>query len=78
MDCDLGVNIKLIQGDSLKVVKKLDEKFDVIYIDPPYFSGINEQSLESIKDIAKSIIILEHVVEVDFRDFEIIKQKKYG
>lgn len=76
--CDLGVNIKLIQGDSIKVVKKLDEKFDVIYIDPPYFSGINEQSLESIKDIAKSIIILEHVVEVDFRDFELLKQKKYG
>lgn len=70
--------LNLIQGDSLKITKKFDEKFDVIYIDPPYFSGINEQSLEAIKDIAKSIVIIEHVIDVDFKDFEIIKQKKYG
>lgn len=70
--------LSLIQGDSLKAVKKFDEKFDVIYIDPPYFSGINELSLDAVKDIAKSIIIIEHVFEIDFKDFEIIKQKNYG
>ena len=68
---------KLFIGDSLKIVSKLD-KFDVIYIDPPYFSGIYEKSLEAIKKIANNIIILEHVTEVDFQGFKIIKQKKYG
>ena len=68
---------KLYIGDSLKTVSKLD-KFDVIYIDPPYFSGIYEKSLEAIKKNANNIIILEHVTEVDFHGFEIIKQKKYG
>ena len=68
---------KLIVGDSLKVIRKSDEKFDVIYIDPPYFSGIYEKSLDAVRNIC-GIIILEHVTEVDFGGFEIIKQKKYG
>ena len=72
-----GEGLKLILADSLKTAPKLD-KFDVIYIDPPYFSGIYEKSLQAVKDIADGIIILEHVTEVDFQGFEVIKQKKYG
>ena len=68
----------ILLGDSLKIVPKLDENFDVIYIDPPYFSGIYEKSLEAVKDITSNIVILEHVTDVDFGDFEILKQKKYG
>ena len=32
--------ITSVLGDSLKYAQSLDKKFDVIYIDPPYFSGI--------------------------------------
>ena len=73
-----GNQVELIIGDSLKLTQKLDKKFDVIYIDPPYYSGVYEQSLESIKNILKGIVILEHVTDVDFKGYEIIKQKKYG
>lgn len=69
---------ELIKGDALKSVPKLTKKYDVIYIDPPYFAGIYEKSLQAVKDIADSIIILEHVTDVDFSGFEILKQKKYG
>ena len=69
---------ELIIGDSLKITEKMNEKFDVIYIDPPYFAGIYEQSLNSIKHIAEGIVILEHVNEIDTSGYEIIKQKKYG
>lgn len=69
---------KLIIGDSLKIPNKLTEKFDVIYIDPPYFSGIYEKSLAAIKELTDGIVILEHVTDVDFSGFELIKQKKYG
>ena len=69
---------ELIQGDALKIVQKLDRSFDVVYIDPPYYSGIYEASLDAVKNIAHNIIILEHVTEVDFGDLEILKQKKYG
>lgn len=71
-------NPKLIFGDSLKIATKYDERFDVIYIDPPYFSGIYEKSLDAIKNIAGGIVILEHVTDVDFLGYEVIKQKKYG
>ena len=69
---------ELIQGDALKIVQKLDRSFDVVYIDPPYYSGIYEQSLDAVKNIAHNIVIIEHVTDVDFREFEILKQKKYG
>lgn len=68
----------LIIGDSIKLINKINEKFDVIYIDPPYYSGIYEQSLKSVKNNSDGIIILEHVILFDFSDYEIIKQKKYG
>ena len=70
-------NIKLLIGDSLKICQKFEKKFDVIYIDPPYFSGIYEKSLDIIKNIAK-IIILEHTTTINFDGFKILKQKKYG
>lgn len=72
-------NITLIFGDSLKLIPRMNKRFDVVYIDPPYFSGIYEKSLNIIKDICNGIVILEHVVPIDFfEDFELIKQKKYS
>ncbi len=71
-------DLKLILGDSLKVCSRLNEKFDVVYIDPPYFSGIYEKSLDVVKNICDGIIILEHVIDVEIDGFEIVKQKKYG
>lgn len=70
-------NIRLFLGDSLKVCDKL-ESFDIIYIDPPYFSGVYEKSLEIVSKICDRIVILEHVVDVDLTGYEILKQKKYG
>lgn len=67
---------RLLIADSLKI--RLTEKFNVIYIDPPYFSGIYEESLRTAKNFSNGIIILEHVTDVNFQGFEIIKQKKYG
>lgn len=65
-------------GDSAKIVSKFNRTFDVIYIDPPYFSGIYEKSLEAVKKIANGIVILEHVDNIDFKGYELIKQKNYG
>ena len=68
----------LIIGDSIKIAPKLNMKFDVIYIDPPYFSGVYEQSLAAVLNITGNIIILEHVTDIEFSGYTIIKQKKYG
>lgn len=72
-------NIRLYKGDSLKCVEKLRSQFDVIYIDPPYFiENIYEKSLAAVKNYARGIIIVEHVIDVNFDGFELIKQKSYG
>lgn len=68
----------LLIGDSIKIAGKLQEKFDVIYIDPPYFSGINEKSLNAVQKIAGNIVILEHVTDADYSGYKILKEKKYG
>lgn len=67
----------LITGDSLKILPKLNRNFDIIYIDPPYFSGVYETALDAVKNFAY-IVILEHVIDVEINNFELIKQKKYG
>jgi len=79
---NIKLKANLILGDSLKKLPNLSEKFDVIYLDPPYFSGIYEKSLETIKENGllkeDGIIILEHTTEVNTDGFKLIKQKKYS
>ena len=72
----LGVTSELYIGDSIRTAKNLTDSFDVVYIDPPYASGIYKSALESAPHFY--IAVLEHNVELDFSDYEIIKQKKYG
>lgn len=70
----IGENQRLIKGDSLKVIP--EEYFDVIYVDPPYYSGVYEHVLNTITEFG--ILILEHTVEIDFSKYDVVKQKKYG
>ncbi len=67
----------LIIGNSLNIIPKLNKKYNVAYVDPPYASGIYEEITGALKNTAE-IIILEHPTSIKF-DFEnIIKQKQYG
>lgn len=81
---NIKIRPNLIIGDSLKTLPKLNEKFNVIYIDPPYFSGIYEESLKKINESSllkdNGIVVLEHVTDICWSDFgfELIKQKKYS
>ena len=58
----------------------MNENFDVIYIDPPYASGIYEKVLNILKDkISKdTIIVAEHDSEFDFAGLERVRAKNYG
>ena len=71
----IGLKPNLSIGDSLKLIKRIEEDFDVIYVDPPYMSGIYEEILSKIK---RGIIIAEHSEEIDFDNCELLKQKNYG
>lgn len=71
-------------GDSLKILKKLETTFDVIYIDPPYQSGLYENVLSVIAEKKllneNGIIILEHPknLNIETTPFKLIKQKNYA
>ena len=70
----LNLTPNLFIGDSVKLIQKI-EKHDVIYIDPPYLSGLYENIIENSQG---DIIILEHSEQLDLTKYKIIKQKKYG
>ena len=71
----LGLIPRLSIGDSLKILEKNKETYDVIYLDPPYMSGIYEKTLHLLNG---NIIIAEHSVDINFSGYELIKQKNYG
>ena len=77
--------VKIIKR-SIRKVKKIDGKFDLIFIDPPYqMDLILKKTLKKILDFKiikkNSIIILEHSKKKKIsipKDFKIIKEKIYG
>ena len=75
----VGLKADLKIGDTLKLLEKLDNKFDVIYIDPPYYSGVYEEvfSLLGKANLKDTIIVTEHSEELNIL-FEPIKVKNYG
>ncbi|MBP7211258.1 16S rRNA (guanine(966)-N(2))-methyltransferase RsmD [bacterium] len=80
----LGIKPKMVIGDSIKKIFQIGRKFDVIFIDPPYYSGIYEDSLNAVLESESlnpnGIIVLEHVEDVEWEEFglKLIKQKKYS
>lgn len=72
----LNIKPDLIPGNALNILPKLNKKYTVAYVDPPYSAGIYETTLEKLQEIADIIIIEHPKMEIDFKG--IIKQKKYG
>jgi 16S rRNA (guanine(966)-N(2))-methyltransferase RsmD len=72
----LGLKPNLIIGDSLKLLKKIDKNYDVIYIDPPYLSGIYDDTLNLLPP--HSVVVVEHSEDISYKDFSLIKEKNYG
>ncbi len=76
----------VINSDSIDYISKTNEKYDIIFIDPPYESDFYFLSLDKIRErgilAENGLIILEYDLEItpnfDTDGFEIIKDKKYG
>jgi len=59
--CGLQNSSRVVQGDALSFLNSCREKFDVIFLDPPYHTGLLEESLQTI---AKFDILMEHGIIV--------------
>lgn len=79
-------NCQLIKGDSLKILEQLPQKFDYIFIDPPYAYEHTEVIIKMIIDnqiVEESGLI---IVETDLRydlpeeisEFACVNLKKYS
>jgi 16S rRNA (guanine(966)-N(2))-methyltransferase RsmD len=70
-------NFKVIPTDSLKFLKKTDDKFDIIFADPPYsyknYEELIEEALNKLPE--NGVFILEHKAD---KSFDAHKIKKYG
>ena len=55
--CRLEENAKVMQGDSLAFLGSCREKFDVIFLDPPYHTDLMDRTLELVTKID---ILSEH------------------
>ena len=70
----LGQEAEFLNIDTLNF--KTDREFDVVYIDPPYYAGIYEQILKILPEF--KICVIEHPEEVVIKEYNLLKQKKYG
>lgn len=73
----LGLKPNLFIGDSLSLIGKIDKKYDIAYVDPPYESQIYNEIFNKLKDKAE-IIIAEHSEKLDVENFVNVKTKNYG
>ena len=75
---------KVIKSDSEVFLKTSAEKFDIIFLDPPYNKGLLATLLPGISAVASesAVIICEHPLDVELPNgvgnFNLIKTAKYG
>lgn len=80
----LNIQAEFLLGDTPKILNKLEKSFDVIYVDPPYQSGLYNDLLKVIKNKnllnKDGYLILEHPksLEISTQDYILIKQKNYA
>lgn len=73
----LGLTPDLRVGDSLKLIESETDVYDVVYIDPPYSSGIYTEIIGKLSGKA-NIVIAEHSEDIAADKFTLIKTKNYG
>ena len=64
---ELTEHARVVSGDSMEFLKSLREKFDIIFLDPPYAEGLLEDAISYIAEFdilsPHGIIVAEHPVE---------------
>lgn len=77
-------NLVIVNYPALKYLESTHDKFDIIFIDPPYESDLLVKSLSMLKKRRSSIlnngamIYIEYHEKPDLGDWEIIKESKSG
>ncbi len=86
---DIENMANMLKMDTLRAIKKLSKtgnKFDIVFLDPPYYKGLSKKTLISLSqyDILShnNIIVAEHskrdTLSEDIDNILLYKQKKSG
>ena len=76
--CRQEENSKFINKDYIEAMNSLNDKYDIIFVDPPYSKGIEILVLEKARDIlAKNGIIIVETDQGDIPPDEINELVKY-
>ncbi len=72
----------IINTDYKKYLKETKNKFDIIFLDPPYQNKLLNKALKFIEEFDllndSGIVICEYVTEKPITTLTLIKDKKYG
>jgi 16S rRNA (guanine966-N2)-methyltransferase len=79
----LNETATIIHSNVVDFLQNTDEKFDVVFLDPPYNDvEIINKTLSLLPKVMKenSLAVLEKSkrIELDFSNFEVVKRKDYG
>ena len=75
-------DIDVITIDYKKYLKTTNEKYDIIFLDPPYRAGLMNKALKIIEE--RKLLSEEGIIVCEFENikietnFKLIKEKKYG
>lgn len=84
--CGLADRARVVQGDALAFLTGCREKFGLVFLDPPYASGLLKQSLELLAEIdivaGNGIIVCESGAEASLPElsdpYEKGREYRYG
>lgn len=74
-------NFEVFNTDALKFLDKTEQKFNIIFIDPPYKAGLYDAVLKKSQKVLnpKGILIVEAPLEYNLpNNLNILKHKTYG
>ena len=80
----LGDNAKVIQTDALSFLKLTKDKFDIVFLDPPYASSLVADSMKLLSDVvaAGGCAICETPVDLElpesFGELKFHRSYRYG
>lgn len=76
----LAIDAEIYKQDALRFLDKTDNKFDIIFIDPPYFEGYYDKILPLAKGATNSngLIIVEAPLGIEIPFANPLKSKVYG
>lgn len=79
---NLNVEGKAVKGNVFNVLKNIDKKFDIIFLDPPYDEGFIKKTIQVLPDVLsdEGIVIIESSKREKFElnGFKKLKEKRYG